>query len=92
METINGIKERAKDYEVLSHEFRLFVLKMLKEHDESTWTDITEALEKYSKRRLNPNSVNFHLSRLIESGFIKKKEIAGTTKYILTDKTAGLSW
>ncbi len=92
MATRNDLKEKAKDYEVLSHELRLYILQTLKEHKEATWTGIVNSLEKLAQRRLNPNNLSFHLSRLIESGFVQRTVVSGEPKYVLTAKAKEFRW
>lgn len=92
METRNDLKQKAKDHEVLSHELRLYILHTLKERKEATWTDIVDALEKLTQRRLNPNNLSFHLSRLVEFGFVNRIEVSGEPKYILTGKAKEFRW
>jgi DNA-binding transcriptional ArsR family regulator len=90
METKNGLMEKAQIYEVLSHPLRLFILERIRKKGEATWTELQKELEDYAEKHLNPNSINFHLTRLIDAGLIKKKEIAGEQKYILTEKMRGM--
>ncbi len=92
MEARNDLKQKAKDHEVLSHELRLYILDVVKERRDATWTDIVDALEKRTQKRLNPNNVSFHLSRLVESGFVKRVEVSGEPKYILTGKAKEFKW
>jgi DNA-binding PadR family transcriptional regulator len=83
MSTMNGIKQEAKRHEILSHEYRIFVMKFLSNKKESTWTELVRELEKFAMKRLNPNSINFHLSRLVDAGYIKKIDKAGEVRYVL---------
>jgi len=92
MATRNDLKEKARDYEVLSHELRLYILHILKERKEVAWTDIVNSLEKLVQRRLNPNNLSFHLSRLVESGFVQRTEVSGEPKYVLTAKAKEFRW
>jgi DNA-binding transcriptional ArsR family regulator len=91
METKNGLMAKAQIYEVLSHPLRLFVLERIKKKGEATWTELQKDLEDYAEKRLNPNSINFHLTRLIDAELVEKKEIAGEQKYILTEKARGMA-
>jgi|GEM_PF-3096240 DNA-binding transcriptional ArsR family regulator len=58
---------------LLGHPIRLKILSILIEREGAPWTDIVAELEK-TMGRLNPNTVNFHLSKLILGGIIRKDE------------------
>ncbi|MCD6511618.1 MAG: helix-turn-helix transcriptional regulator [Thaumarchaeota archaeon] len=57
---------------LLGHPIRLKIVSILMDHEGASWTDIVKELEKIAGR-LNPNTVNFHLSKLIEGGIVEKK-------------------
>lgn len=87
MET-NGLLEKARLHEVLSHPLRLFILEYIKKKKGATWSELQKVLEDYAEKRLNPNSINFHLTRLIEAGLIRKEGVE--QRYVLTEKTLNM--
>ncbi len=66
---------------LLGHPIRLKIVNMLMDHEGASWTDIVRELEG-TVGRLNPNTVNFHLSKLILGGVIEKR---GDDQYFVTE-------
>jgi len=62
----------AKHFEVLANPMRVAILKFLLE-DDAGWNDLKRKLEKAGFGRVNPNTLAFHLTRLIEHGFVEKR-------------------
>ena len=66
---------------LLGHPIRLKIVSILMDHEGASWTDIVKGLERMVGR-LNPNTVNFHLSKLILGGIVEKK---GDDRYFITE-------
>jgi DNA-binding transcriptional ArsR family regulator len=58
--------------DLLGHPIRLKIIAILMDNDGASWSDIVGELEKVMGR-LNPNTVNFHLSKLISGGIVEKR-------------------
>lgn len=58
---------------LLSHPLRLRIIEFLNTHKTATWKEIIEDLENIFGR-LNPNTINFHLTMLVNKKIIEKKE------------------
>lgn len=82
---MNGLKAKAQEHELLSHPMRLFILDYVKKNRSFTWTEVQTELDRDAKRRLNPNTINFHLTRLVEAGFLVKQE-SEDQRYIGTER------
>jgi len=65
---------------LLSHPIRLRILRLLAESDAS-WSELDRELEKIWGR-LNPNTLNFHLTKLVNGGFVEKRG----ERFALTEK------
>ena len=62
----------AKHFEILANPMRVAILKLLLE-DDASWNELKMKLEKTGFGKVNPNTLAFHLTRLIEHGFVEKK-------------------
>ena len=62
----------AEHFEVLANPIRVAILKFLLE-DDAGWNELKRKLEKAGFGRVNPNTLAFHLTRLIEHGFVEKR-------------------
>jgi DNA-binding transcriptional ArsR family regulator len=59
---------------LLGHPIRLIIVDIIEKKEGANWTEILNNLEEIIGKRLNPNTINFHLSKLVEGGIIEKKE------------------
>lgn len=57
---------------LLGHPLRLAIIKDIYEHDEVSWSEIVEYLESIFGK-LNPNTVNFHLTKLVLEKIVVKE-------------------
>ena len=74
------IFERSKKCEVFSNPLRTFIALVLFLKREVTWSELKTDLEK-SVGSVNPNTLSFHIGRLIQTGFLDKVNIEGQPKY-----------
>jgi DNA-binding transcriptional ArsR family regulator len=65
---------------LLGHPIRLRIIKFLNDKKTATWKEIVEDLENMFGK-LNPNTINFHLTMLVNKKIVKKEE----EKYSLID-------
>jgi len=69
-------------FKLLSNPIRVGILRFLLEGD-AGWNDLKMRLEKSGFGRINPNTLSFHLTRLIEEGFVEKKGSPESPTYSL---------
>jgi DNA-binding HxlR family transcriptional regulator len=64
----------------IGHPIRLRIVRILFSRKETSWTDLNNELEA-ELGHLNPNTLSFHLSKLILAGIAERKE---DNRYALT--------
>ena len=74
MRVIKLATEWAKENEVLSNPFRALVLAIIVSKNSASWNDIKNTLDKLWGE-FNPNTLSFHLNRLIEAGLVEKVQM-----------------
>ena len=62
----------ANSLSILSHPIRLSIMSYLARKESASWTELFKELEN-ERGYLNPNTLNFHLTKLLDGGLIKKK-------------------
>ena len=72
----------ASCFEVLSHPIRVSIVQLLLER-QASWSELKKRLEERGLGRINPNTLSFHLSRLIEAGLVEKLGSEATPIYTL---------
>lgn len=60
----------SQKYGALANPYRLAILRFVASSGGASWTDIEKELESAFSRRINPNSLSFHLRKLIDSDFL----------------------
>lgn len=80
---VEGLEKAAKFFEALGHPIRLAIIKCVLESREASWSDIVKHLELLFGR-MNPNTVNFHLTKLVLDGVLEKRG----NKYVIAEKVA----
>jgi len=70
----------SEHYEPLANPFRIILLYAVSALGEAKWSDIKVLLEKVLGS-VNPNTLSFHLKRLIDAGWIIKTEALEDPKY-----------
>jgi len=79
------LNEQAKECESFSNPIRILIALTVKNMGDASWADIKRNVENISGP-LNPNTLSFHLSRLIESKLIEKIGTPEQPRYSNTDK------
>ncbi len=75
-------RELAERYQAFGNPVRILILLILYKKGESSWNTIMEEIEKYLGRT-NPNTLAFHLKKLIEAGIVYKKMTGDEVKYVI---------
>lgn len=74
-ETILEMSNRiSSERDALANPLRVMILAIIASKGNISWTELNTDLERVTKKRFNSNSVNFHLSRLVEANFVKKTD------------------
>ena len=74
-ETVLDISNRiSSERDALANPLRVIILAIIMASKNISWTELNANLEKITEKRLNSNSVNFHLSRLVKAGLVSKTD------------------
>jgi DNA-binding transcriptional ArsR family regulator len=73
--------ERSKRCETFANPLRTFIALLILVKGEISWSDLKSLLKKFIGNDINPNTLSFHLSRLIEAGFLDKVDIENQPLY-----------
>ena len=80
------VAERSKHCEVFSNPLRTFIALFVVAKGEASWSELKSVLEKRSGS-INPNTLSFHIGKLIETDFLKKVGSESQPKYrIIEDR------
>lgn len=63
--------EWAKKNEVVSNPFRALLLAVIVSRGKASWNEVKEVLEKVWGE-FNPNTLVFHLNRLVDAGLVER--------------------
>lgn len=77
-------RERSEKYEIFSNPLRLFIALVLFAKREATWSELKGDLEE-SVGSVNPNTLSFHIGRLMGTGFVDKVDIEGQPRYRINE-------
>lgn len=78
------ITKRSKKCELFSNPLRSFIAVFIAAKREVAWSELKKALEKYAGH-VNPNTLSFHLSELMNASIIDKVDIAGQPRYRIVE-------
>ncbi len=62
--------EKSRKYGALANPYRLAILRLVATKGKASWVQLDRELETVFEKRINPNSLSFHLRKLIESQFL----------------------
>ena len=74
------VVERSKKCEVFSNPLRSFITVFIAAKGEVAWSELKSALKRWAGP-VNPNTLNFHIGKLIDAGFVDKVDIEGQPRY-----------
>ena len=66
---LEEIEEIARRNKALSNPFRVLVLAAIKSRGTASWYELKEIVERVVGR-VNPNTLAFHINKLVEAGFV----------------------
>ena len=80
------LEKVSRKHEILANPYRLLILAILYSHKEISWSRLVEFIEEVLKLKVNPNAINFHLTRLIEAELLTKSILRRNTIYKVTPR------
>jgi len=84
MSVEDQIFERSKKCEVFSNSLRSYIALLIAAKEEVSWSELKSALEE-KVGGVNPNTLSFHIGKLMEADFLKKLNIQGQPRYRITE-------
>jgi DNA-binding HxlR family transcriptional regulator len=81
----DSLQERVEACEVFSNVQRSIMVLIIAIYGEISWTDLKLKVEQVSGS-INPNTLSFHLKKLVESGIIRKGGTGSQPFYEITSK------
>ena len=79
------LQQKVDECEIFSNPIRTTLALVIRARDEATWAEIKQSAEKITGV-LNPNTISFHLNKLLKFGFIEKVGTDTQPRYISTQK------
>ena len=70
MSAAADLSEKSRKYRALANPYRLAILNLVATKGKVSWVQLDRELETVFEKRINPNSLSFHLRKLIESQFL----------------------
>lgn len=58
--------------EVFSNPIRILIIAIVLAKEAANWTQLKESIEKIVDIGINPNTLSFHLAKLVELGYLEK--------------------
>lgn len=74
-----------KKCEILGNPLRATIILIVAAKEETTWSDLKDSLQKLSGGGVNPNTLSFHIGRLMDTDLLKKIDIEGQPRYRITE-------
>lgn len=78
MDIVNNISKRC---EMFSNPLRIVILSTLLADGPSNWSKVKEQIEKLVNVPINPNTLSFHLNKLIDGKFLLKLDATEQPMY-----------
>lgn len=80
---------RTKKCEILGNPLRATIILIVATEEETSWSDLKDRLQKLLGGNVNPNTLSFHIGRLMDVDLLKKIDIEDRPRYKITEN--GLS-
>jgi DNA-binding transcriptional ArsR family regulator len=77
--------ERSKRCEMFANPLRSLIALLIFVKGEVIWSDLKSSLKKFIGNDINPNTLSFHIGKLIDAGFLEKVDIEGQPLYKITE-------
>lgn len=72
MKATADLLDRSKKYRALANPYRLAILRFVALSGKASWAQLDRELESVFQKRINPNSLSFHIKKLVESQFLSQ--------------------
>jgi DNA-binding HxlR family transcriptional regulator len=66
------VDEISKKCEIFSNPMRILIIADILVEKESNWSQLKENIEKLTGSGINPNTLSFHVSKLVEGNYLSK--------------------
>jgi hypothetical protein len=80
-EITKRIDKMSKECETFSNPIRTLITSLILAKNEMNWTQIKETVEKITGNNINPNTLSFHIGKLVEMEYIEKVGTKGQPIY-----------
>ena len=77
--------ENSKRFEILANPIRNLILIIVAFNKEVNWATLKKSVEAFVRSSVNPNTLGFHIGRLIDAGFIYKIDIENQPRYKINE-------
>lgn len=84
MSLLDLAHEVSKKHEIFSNPLRALILFFVLRHKEVSWSDLKNFLET-NIGKVNPNTLSFHLGRLLDTDLLVKIELDVQTRYKIVE-------
>ncbi|MFB3889575.1 MAG: hypothetical protein ACE14S_08795 [Candidatus Bathyarchaeia archaeon] len=71
-EITKRIDKMSRECETFSNPIRTLIASLILAKQEINWTQLKELVEKITGNSINPNTLSFHIGRLVEMEYIEK--------------------
>jgi DNA-binding transcriptional ArsR family regulator len=82
------VESISKKYEIFSNPIRILIISVVLAEGETNWSRLKENIEKIIGSSLNPNTLGFHVGKLVEASFIEKTGTREQTVYKIAEINA----
>jgi len=80
--------ERSKRCEVFASPLRSLIALLVLIKREVVWSELKGSLKKLIGYDINPNTLSFHIGKLIDAGFLDKVDVEGQPLYRIAEDRA----
>lgn len=70
-----------KKCEMFSNPIRTLIISIIEAKQEASWTELKDTIEKIGGTTMNPNTLGFHIGKLMEMEYIEKAGIKEQPTY-----------
>jgi DNA-binding HxlR family transcriptional regulator len=71
----------SKKCEIFSNPMRVLIVSTVLAEGETNWSQLKENIEKMIGSNVNPNTLSFHLAKLVEATYLQKTGTTGQPVY-----------
>ena len=79
------LDEISKKCEIFSNPMRVLIVADIIAEKETNWSQLKQNIEKMTGSSINPNTLSFHVSKLVEANYLKKVGTAEQPVYNISN-------